>query len=266
MESYLKRSYQKLLRYQKRGFLLYKEWQSDNDIDDLAASAHTKSSASSSNPLQTYFDSHTEGRGIWKWQHYFEIYHRHFSKFIGQEVHVLEVGVYSGGSLEMWKQYFGAKCRIYGVDIEEACKEYADDSVEIFIGDQADRNFWTRFKKEVPLLDIIIDDGGHEVRQQMVTLEEMLPHLRSGGVYLCEDVEGTFNPFAGYLNGLSLNLHTSRPSANWRSDRLACSPTQFQNSVHSVHLYPFVAVIEKSESPVNEFVCPKHGTEWQPFF
>lgn len=256
------------LRYQKRGFLHYKEWQSDNAIEALGDSADARSSSRSSNPLQIYFDSHTEGRGIWKWKHYFEIYHRHFSKFIGQEVHVLEIGVYSGGSLEMWKHYFGPKCRIYGVDLEEACKSYADDSVEIFIGDQAERNFWTRFKKEVPFLDVIIDDGGHQVHQQAVTLEELLPHLRSGGVYLCEDMLGADNRFAGYINGLSLNLHTARQSesgADAHSERWAYSPTQFQESVHSVHLYPFVAVIEKTESPVDEFVAPKHGTQWQPF-
>src|SRR5580704_8369217 len=35
------------------------------------------------NPLLQYFDSHQSGKGIWKWRHYFEIYHRHFAKFVG---------------------------------------------------------------------------------------------------------------------------------------------------------------------------------------
>src|SRR5262245_54320107 len=74
------------------------------------------------NPLEEYFDSHTQGACIRKWRHYFEIYHRHFRKFVGQNVHVLEIGIYSGGSLEMWRSYFGPQARIYGVDIEEACR------------------------------------------------------------------------------------------------------------------------------------------------
>src|SRR5205823_12359912 len=53
------------------------------------------------NPILSYFNAHTEGPGIFKWMHYFDIYQRHFSKFVGREVHVLEVGVYSGGSLSM---------------------------------------------------------------------------------------------------------------------------------------------------------------------
>src|SRR5438067_13766465 len=55
----------------------------------------------SANPLRQFFDARSEGRGIWKWLHYFDIYDRHFSRFRGEAVHVLEIGVYSGGSLEM---------------------------------------------------------------------------------------------------------------------------------------------------------------------
>jgi hypothetical protein len=129
------------------------------------------------NPLEQFFDSHTEGQGIWKWRHYFEIYHRHFSRFVGKEVHVLEIGVYSGGSLAMWKHYCGPQSKIYGVDIEAACKAYEDAQVKILIGDQADPSFWKKVIREVPQLDIVIDDGGHQAHQQIATMEALLPHL-----------------------------------------------------------------------------------------
>ncbi len=74
------------------------------------------------NSLFKYFSEHKEGRGIWKYNHYFESYERHFAKFRGKEVHILEIGVFSGGSLEMWQNYFGPSCKIYGVDIEPRCK------------------------------------------------------------------------------------------------------------------------------------------------
>src|SRR5471032_1889882 len=45
------------------------------------------------NPLLDYFESHREGPGIWKWRHYFDIYHRHFAKFVGRQVNIMEVGV-----------------------------------------------------------------------------------------------------------------------------------------------------------------------------
>ena len=97
------------------------------------------------NPLEQYFDSHLEGPGIWKPRHYFEIYHRHFAKFVGREINVLEIGVYSGGSLGMWKEYFGPGCRIYGVDIAEDCRCYEDERTTILVGDQSDRAFWRAF-------------------------------------------------------------------------------------------------------------------------
>ena len=139
-----------------RGFSRSQAWDSGGDGE---------ASTGSLNPLRMYFDSHAVGRGIWKWNHYFDIYHRHFQKFVGREVHVLEIGVYSGGSLEMWKSYFGPKSRIYGVDIEEDCRVYEDDSVRILVGDQADRSFWNRFKDEVAAVDVIIDDGGHQATE-----------------------------------------------------------------------------------------------------
>jgi len=95
---------------------------------ERAPSLHSPS-APSDNPLWDYFQAHAEGHGIWKWEHYFEIYQRHLGKFVGRDVAFLEIGIYSGGSLPMWRSYFGERCAIYGVDIEEACKAYENDSV-----------------------------------------------------------------------------------------------------------------------------------------
>src|SRR5690349_460018 len=142
------------------------------------------------NWLEEYFDAHTTGPGLWKWRHYFDIYDKHFAKFRGREVHILEVGIFSGGSLDMWKSYFGDDAHIYGVDIEPTCRAYEATGTRIFIGDQSDKNFWREVIREVPKLDIVIDDGGHRVSQQVPTLEMLLPHLRPGGVYLCEDIWG----------------------------------------------------------------------------
>jgi SAM-dependent methyltransferase len=206
------------------------------------------------NPLWDYFQNHKEGPGIWKWEHYFDVYHRHFARFVGQKVDVLEIGIYSGGSLGMWRSYFGEKCHVYGVDIEEACRAYASDYVSVFIGDQADRAFWRTFKTRVDGIDILIDDGGHTHEQQQITLEEMLPHLRPGGVYLCEDVQGRTNGFAAFASGLVHELNCMNADASL-----------FQSSIHSIHFYPYLVVIEKHRARPTKLAAPKHGTEWQPF-
>ena len=112
------------------------------------------------NELRQYADDHKEGPGLWKFDNYFEIYDRHFRRFREKDVHVLEIGVYSGGSLDMWRSYFGPKAKIYGVDREPACTMYEGNNVKIFIGNQRDRNFWKRFREQVPNLDVVIDDAG----------------------------------------------------------------------------------------------------------
>jgi SAM-dependent methyltransferase len=220
-----------------------------------------------SNPLRRYFKSVGPGPGVWKWDHYLDIYHRHFEKFRGRPVNILEIGIYSGGSLGMWLDYFGPHCHVYGVDIEESCKAYETNSVTVFVGDQGDREFWRRFKASVKDIDIIIDDGGHLTDQQIVTLEEMLPHLRPGGVYVCEDVHGTDNGFLFYMDGFSHNLHGGCLNNNIddAERRIVTVPTAFQSHIQSVHSYPFIVVIEKRDAAVTEFVAPKRGTQWQPF-
>jgi hypothetical protein len=220
------------------------------------------------NPLRDFFNGRREGRGVWKCDHYFDIYHRHLSRFRGRDVHVLEIGVYSGGSLDMWREYFGSAAHIYGVDIEPACKSYEDSVTKVFVGDQADRQFWERFRKEVPVLDVVIDDGGHMPEQQIASLEELLPHLRLGGVYICEDVTQVFNPFCSYMNRMVQQLNAYRGAESNVDDcerRLLCKTTLFQSAVRSIHFYPLLTVVERTRSPVAELVAPKHGTEWQPF-
>jgi hypothetical protein len=243
--------------YAKRGYAYANRW-----ARKTAGTNNTAPNAGK-NPLRAFFDANQEGNGIWKFLHYFDIYDRHFSKYVGKEVHIVEVGIYSGGSLKMWKSYFGDKCKIYGIDIQKECMQYEDDNVKIFIGDQESRDFWKSFKEKVPRVDILVDDGGHLAEQQIATLEEILPHISPGGVYLCEDVAGSRNKLTAYMQGLqnSLNEITHVPAPMQKS-----ANTGFQQQVYSIHQYPYVFVIEKQKELVDELSAPKHGTVWGPFF
>jgi hypothetical protein len=212
--------------------------------------------------LAAWAEAHSTGRGLWKWSHYFNIYERHLGRFVGTDVSLLEIGVYSGGSLDMWREYLGPRALIHGVDIAGECRAYARDGVRITIGDQADPAFWRRLIDSGERFDVVVDDGGHELEQQVATLEALLPQLRPGGVYICEDIAGVHNPLHDYLAGLTRNLDA------WQApDRLQSRtvPTGFQRLVASIHRYPYLLVIERTGEPPEEFSCPRHGTEWQPF-
>ncbi len=214
------------------------------------------------NPLFEYFENNTEGNGIWKWEHYFDVYHRYFQRFIGKPVNILEIGIYSGGSLNMWRTYFGDESHVYGVDIEQSCMSYQSDSVTVLIGDQEDREFWRDCKKKLGNINIIIDDGGHTPEQQQATLEEMLPYLSPGGVYLCEDIHGCSNRFSAYAVSLVRELNQMNIISN---SPVQSKVSEFQ-SLYSIHFYPFLLVIEKHHTPLNVLSAPKYGTKWQPFF
>lgn len=211
----------------------------------------------SSSPLENFFDAHRSGPGIWKWRHYFDIYHRHLAKFRGRDVQFAEIGVFSGGSLQMWGSYFGSGSHIHGVDLDDATRAYQAGNVTIHVGDQEDREFWARFRRDVPLLDVIVDDGGHTPQQQRVTLEEMLPHLRAGGVYICEDIHSTDNEFTAYIAGLVDQMNAFDSGSPVRV-------SAFQSAVASIHAYPFVVVIEKHEHPPIHLISERRGSEWQP--
>ena len=124
------------------------------------------------NDLERLFHEH-QGRLMQKWAHYFGVYDEHVSRFRGTDVTIVEFGVNHGGSLQLWRKYFGPKARIYGVDINPHCKSLEEDGVEIFIGDQADRGFLRSIAQRVPRIDILIDDGGHTMAQQIATFEEL---------------------------------------------------------------------------------------------
>ena len=206
--------------------------------------------------LEAYFDAHTVGPGITKWRHYFEIYERHLKRFRGRPVGVVEIGVLGGGSLQMWRDYLGPDAHVYGVDINPASSELARDGVEIFIGDQGDPAFWEHFLQRLPTIDIVIDDGGHMPAQQVVTLEALLPRIRPGGVYICEDIHGPFQPFQSFLDGLT------RPLSDVGMPGKHNPARTLHRQVASVHRYPILTVIEKPTSCAPTFESPRHGTVW----
>lgn len=202
------------------------------------------------NDLEKYFTENT-GRLVHKWRHYLEIYDRHFARFRGTDVHLTEFGVSQGGSLQMWKHYFGPRAKIFGVDINPHCRQLAEPQVEIFTGDQCDRKFLKSLTVQIPRVDILIDDGGHTMEQQIATFEELFPHVDTHGVYVCEDLYTSYWPqwnggyhHAGTFVEYSKNL-IDRINA-WHSVEPArLNVCNFTKSVHSLHFYDSMLVIEK---------------------
>jgi hypothetical protein len=207
------------------------------------------------NDLEKYFRNNT-GNLINKWTHYFNIYDRHFSRYRASDVHVLEIGVRHGGSLQMWKDYFGPAAKIYGVDVHPRSRELEEEQIEIFVGDQEDRGFLAELREQLPRVDIVIDDGGHTMVQQITTFKELFMHVADDGIYVCEDTHTSYwstfgggfrkpDTFIEYSKGLVDDLHA------WhnREDSEGLEVTEFTRRIDSLHFYDSMVVIEKGEHP-----------------
>jgi cephalosporin hydroxylase len=201
------------------------------------------------NDLEVYFRQNDK-RSISKWIHYFDIYDRHFSQFRNKEITIVEIGVSQGGSLQMWKHYFGDKAKIFGIDINPSCKQFEEENIKVFIGSQSDRKFLNEVKKAVPSIDILIDDGGHTMVQQIVSFEELFDNVVENGVYLCEDLHTSYwigfggghkrkGTFIEYSKNFIDNINA------YHSNQKSLKVNRFTETVNSLHYYDSVLVIEK---------------------
>ena len=131
---------------------------------------------------------------------YFDSYDYFFDSYRGKEITFVEIGILDGGSLFMWRDYFGPGARIIGVDLNPEAKKWEKDGFEIYIGSQSDRSFWKEFINDVGVIDIVLDDGGHTYNQQIITTESLLPHLNDGGILLVEDTHTSYMKGFGDIN------------------------------------------------------------------
>lgn len=216
------------------------------------------------NPLLDYFVANS-GHVIHKWIHYFDVYHRVLDRYRGQPVKLLEIGVQNGGSARMWRHYLGSAAQIIGVDVDPQCKDLEAEGIEVWIGDQSDPDFWRRFIDQHGEIDIVIDDGGHTMVQQIVTFEALFPALANGGTYLCEDTHTSYFPAYGggnkrigtfheYAKGLVDEMH-----AWYHAPVSALTTRSFAHNLSSLSFYDSIVVMEKRQK--NPPLALARGTE-----
>jgi hypothetical protein len=204
----------------------------------------------SGNPLFAYYAANKGGSPLDKWIHYFPIYDRHLAPYRGSTTRVLEIGVYRGGGLAMLSHYLGPAAQIVGVDIDESARTGAGHHV-VEIGDQEDPVFLSSVAERHGPFDIVIDDGGHTMRQQIRSVETLFPLLTDGGVYIVEDCHTSY--WAPYAD-------PSDPAATfvaWVKDRIddlhayhhsteLDLATPWQTDLAAVHAYDSVIVLDKA--------------------
>lgn len=160
--------------------------------------------------IREIFYKHT-GNLIHKWDHYLDIYSKHLSHYRNNSPVILEIGISHGGSIQLWKKYFGPGCQIYAIDINPECLKFAEENVKIFIGSQSDSDFLSDVVRQIPDLDFVLDDGGHFMDQQSVSFEMLFPKVKQGGQYIVEDTHTSYWPeFGGGLRNISSFIEKSK--------------------------------------------------------
>ena len=204
------------------------------------------------NDLWKFFLS-DEHRQIDKWLHYFEVYDKWFKDFRNKDIVFVEIGVQNGGSAQMWRHYFGDKATIIGVDIDERCKQFDSDDIKIEIGSQEDVEFWNTFKEKYPRVDILLDDGGHTMAQQIITFQCMFDHIADGGIYLCEDTHTSYWAEYGAVDEKSAENNytefakTFIDEVNAFHSRGKVPISNNTLTMHGLHFYDSMVVIEKQQ-------------------
>lgn len=205
-----------------------------------------------------------------KWSRYFDVYQRYLEKYEGKNITFVEVGVQNGGSLEMWSKFFGPESKLYGIDISESCLnlKYDNPNIKIIIGDQENPEFWDKTLPAIGPIDVFIDDGGHTMGQQIVTLEKVWTQIKRNGVFICEDTHTSYfniwgggykkhNSFLEYTKDFVDILHlknTEQYNILLGSDissiiknNTNLSKKEFAHDLSSIHFYDSMVVIEKDE-------------------
>ena len=205
--------------------------------------------AAYANDLERHFYEN-RARPLLKWKHYFEVYDRYLARYRGRPVTLVEIGVFKGGSLQMWRSYFGPGAAIWGIDISPEVEEMRAEGFNILVGDQADPAFLARVAREVPRPDILIDDGGHRMEQQIATFDALFPWLADDGVYICEDLHTSYwKDFGGGHNAPGSYIEYSKKYVDslnaWHSREPSLAPDAFTRSAWAMHYYDSMLVVEK---------------------
>lgn len=136
---------------------------------------------------------------------YGEVYEKLLAPYRHTALNVLEIGCFNGASIRMWAEYF-TQAKINGIDCSVTPHDGMADlkplqqdilnskpydrlfntHIHIFnaedVTEVSRRFFGTKF-------DVIIEDAGHDIEQQLNIFVIFNQYLSNGGIYIIEDIQ-----------------------------------------------------------------------------
>jgi hypothetical protein len=213
--------------------------------------------------LMTWFADYikrTDHRLLTKWAHYFDVYERELTRFRSHPITFLEIGIYKGGSIPMWREYFADDSTLVFVDIDPDCTIHADPGTHVEIGNQADPAFLNSLAETYGPFDVVVDDGSHINAHQIASFNCLWPHMKTQSLYLVEDCHTAYWPGfgGGYRNEASFIEFAKRKvdaMHSWYTDQDALFPFDpIAKELAGVRFYDSIVALEKrvqAEPPVS---------------
>eukprot|EP00759_Apiculatamorpha_spiralis_P032355 PhF_6_TR33811/c0_g1_i1/m.49585 len=209
------------------------------------------------------------------WRHRYDVaYSNYLERIRDKPLRVLEIGLgcdqpIIGLSVLLWEQYL-PNAKLTMIEYDEKCtKDWSHANagrgpkggIKFFSGDQANRQFLRRVVNEdvgpSGLYDVIIDDGGHHMHQQITSFEELWPKLRSGGIYVVEDLNTSYKThYGGSRRPAETKNVTMMKVLQEKLDHLHAVPVknhpgklledkEFHSPYHRIDCYHFICILTK---------------------
>ncbi|MCP9275301.1 class I SAM-dependent methyltransferase [Mycolicibacterium sp. CAU 1645] len=204
---------------------------------------------------------HTGGAN--KWLHYLPVYEANIDR--SQPIRMLELGVFRGGSLRMWREYLHPQSVIVGIDIDPNCKQFEDPehNVHVRIGGQQDATFLQEVNSEFGPFDVILDDGSHMTSHMVESFRNLFASaLAEPGAYIVEDVHSNYwkpyrdssMSFVDFVAVLVDAMHAHYPDAesevNFRTDDPArlreVSVPRITPKLDGIEIHDSIVVVRKA--------------------
>lgn len=185
---------------------------------------------------------------------YCRIYERHLGPLREQKITLLELGVWEGASLKMWRDYLPS-ATIVGLDKADRRVQIPGVDVHICSQDNEDGLFSVALMYQG--FDVIIDDASHISSKTIASFQLLYPHLKPGGLYVIEDLQTAYdvenygeNEARNNPNIPGGHTHTAMDWCKRLADEVNSSlfPPQHRlgYELAFVHFYPNICFIGKA--------------------
>lgn len=188
---------------------------------------------------------------VHKWHHYIPIYDKYFGRYRNTPVKFLEIGVAEGGSLQVWRKYFGEDAVLFGIDINPECAQFDGQAGQVRIGSQADPDFLKGVVEEMGGVDVVLDDGSHKMAHIDTSLRVLYPMLSMGGTYMIEDLHTSYwrkwgGGFRAKGNFFNTVRHMVDDMHRWYHSKGQKLP-ELEGQLTGIHVHDSIVVLDKDE-------------------